>query len=224
MFDKKDWQAALVQCGINKGDNLIISGTLLNDDLTIDGWPTILDACIGMVGIEGTIMTIVQNQRSEPLHHDHTLSKDQREKLIKAWSQSSYPLITASPLENAFFFHDEVRSIVHPGYRFYAIGKYAPFMVRKVSKHFPLHDDGPLQAALKLKAKCLHFGDDEPWLIEAFHASAIQVNQGVHHIDGIARWEHFLDKESIEVVIPYQSWTLNEEKVRRYEFNQHPSH
>jgi aminoglycoside N3'-acetyltransferase len=219
MYDKKDWQAALMHCGIQKGENLIISGSLSYEDKTIDGWPTLVEACLSMVGVEGSIMTIVKNPRSEPCHLDRTISSSHRQKLIKQWSHSSYTLTLAHPLEAAFIMHDEVRRIVHPGYRFYAIGKYAPFMVRKVSKHFPLHEDGPLQAAVKLKAKLIHFGDDEPWVMINAFADEVIVNGGINHLDGIAKWETFLDKEGQTPPLFKNAWKILDEKVRLYEFN-----
>lgn len=220
MYDKKDWQAALLPCGILKGENLIISGSLSYENKTIDGWPTLIEACLSMVGAEGSILTLVRNPRSEPSHLDRTLSSTSRDKLIKQWSHSSYALTIAHPLEAAFLMHDEVRKIVHPGYRFYAIGKYAPFMVRKVTKHFPLHEDGPLQAAIKLKARLLHFGDEEPWICASYVADEVMVNSGIMHVDGIAKWESFLDKEGQASFTPKQTWQIHEEKVRLYEFNQ----
>jgi aminoglycoside N3'-acetyltransferase len=219
MYDKKDWQAALLHCGIQKGENLIISGSLSYEDKTIDGWPTLIEACLSMVGGEGSMMTIVKSPRCEPCHSDRTLSSSSREKFIKQWSHSSYSLTLAHPLEAAFLMHDEVRKIMHPGFRFYAIGKYAPFMVRKVSKHFPLHEDGPLQAAIKLKARLIHFGEEDPWVMMSAHADEVFVNGGINHVDGIAKWETFLDKEGKTIPQPKNTWQILNEKVRLYEFN-----
>jgi aminoglycoside N3'-acetyltransferase len=219
MYDKKDWQAALLHCGIQKGENLIISGSLSYEDKTIDGWPTLIEACLSMVGSEGSIMTIVKSPRCEPCQSDRTVSSSTRDKLIKQWSHSSYALTLAYPLEAAFIMHDEVRKISHPGFRFYAIGKYAPFMVRRVSKHFPLHEDGPLQAAIKLKARLIHFGDEEPWIMMSAQADEVIVNGGINHVDGIAKWETFLDKEGKTIPASKKSWQILDEKVRLYEFN-----
>lgn len=218
MFDKKDWQAALIPCGIQKGDNLIITGSLSYENNIIEGWPTLIEACLSMVGAEGTLITVVRSSRSEPIHADRTINEGLREKLIRQWSQSSYSTRISHPCELAFMMHDEVRKLVHPGYRFYAIGKYAAFILRKGTKHFPLHDDGPIQSAIKLKAKNLHFGEEEPWLVLSNTAQTIVVNGGIIHVDGVARWESFLDKISEDGLSPHKTWTILDEKVRLYEF------
>ncbi len=221
MFDKKDWQSLLRECDIHKGDNIIIGGSLFNEVNTIDGWPTCVEALLGMVGAEGTLMSVFRNPRSEPLHQDPHISNNLRTKIVKQWNQSSYAMNVSHPLEIAFMLHDEMRSIHHAGYRFYAIGKYAPFIVRKVLHHFPLHDDGPLQAAIKLKAKYLHFGDDESWVVSSLIGQTVIVNSGIINIEGIAKWDTFLDKEPVNEISPTYTWNIGEEKIKLYELNKY---
>lgn len=216
MYNKRDWQSAFVPCGIQKGDNLIITGTLSHEQNTIDGWPTLLEACLSMVGRDGTLMTIVRSTRSEPILTQRTISETHRQKYIQQWCRSSYSLVIANPCELAFLLHDETRKLTHPGYRFYAIGKYAAFILRKVSKHFPLHDDGPLQSARKVKVKNIHFGDDDPWLFMQMHADNVVVSGGVVHLDGIAHWENFLDKTTKRTFEDQQPFLILDEKVRIY--------
>lgn len=216
MHNKKDWQSALFQCGIQRGDNLIITGSLSYECNTIDGWPTLLEACLSMVGSEGTLMTVIRSSRSEPMTVRRTMNEAQREKLIQQWCQSSYATIIENPCELAFSLHDEARKLTHPGYRFYGIGKYAAFVLRKVPKHFPLHNDGPLQSACKMKFKHIHFGDEDPWLCMRMNATAIVVNGGVVHVDGIARWETFLDRVTFDTYEDQKSWIVLDEKVRLY--------
>jgi len=220
MFDKKDWQSLFRECNIHQGDVIILGGSLLNEKNTIDGWPTYIEALLGIVGAEGTLMSVFKNPRSEPLYHEPYMSSNLRSKIVKQWNQSSYSMNITHPLEVAFMLHDEIRSIYQAGYRFYAIGKYAPYLMRKVLHHFPLHEDGPLQAAIKLKAKYLHFGEDESWVVSSLIGHTIKVNSGIINVDGIAKWDTFLDKEHVSVS-PTHTWNIGEEKIKMYELNKY---
>ena len=199
-YFKQDWIAIFNKLNIKANMTVCVSGDHPAFAHTINQHAAIIEALVEQLGYDGTLIYMSKNQQQREPAWDLTVPVAALNKIREELVHSEQ----RPPLHDLFALALLVRKDVivqHSGsVSFYAIGKYARFITRKVPNHFPFGDRGPLKACIDLKATVLHFGEEINSCYPLYYyqqndiSSPIMINGGVIEEDGVLRWQKFLDR------------------------------
>lgn len=162
-LNQKDLIEQLIALGVKLGDVLEVHASMKSIGYIVGGAPTLLDALLSVVGLEGTLVMSAQSWgNSEPSYFQNPpIELDQFERL-----RNSHPAYRGKM--DDFRYMGELTKAVqmrpnsyvspHPQYGFIAIGKHAKW----ITQSHPLNEgfglDSPLGKMLELNSKILLIG------------------------------------------------------------------